>query len=103
MGYWILDCGFIDRDMSIEISEIQLAMSSLAVSVVCGSVPGIVVGKMGLPVWVVPPASFVVSWFVCEKLFTVAHDHYGAGSVWHRAYDMTSIGSGLLMYYLVKR
>lgn len=89
--------------MSIEISGIQLATSSLAVGVVCGSVPGIVAGKMGLPVWVVLPASFAVGWFICENLFSIAHAYYGHDSIWHRVYDLSSIGSGLLMYYLVKK
>ncbi len=87
----------------IMMPQFEVNTAGLAVGVVCGSVPGIVAGKMRLPVWVVPPVSFVVGWFVCEKLFNVAHEYYDAGSIRHRAYDMTSIGSGLLVYYLVKR
>jgi hypothetical protein len=65
-------------------------------------VGGTIVKKMGLPIWVVPPVSFVVSWWVCENLFPKYHEIYGAESIWHRAYDMNSIVAGLVAYCLVE-
>jgi hypothetical protein len=89
-------------DGDIMMPQFEVNTAGLAVAHVCGAIPGVIAGKMGMPVWVVPPASFAVSWWVCENLFPKYHEVYGSGSVWHRAYDLNSIVSGILMYYVVK-
>jgi len=91
------------RADTIEITQFEENISGNCVAIVCGAIPGIIAGKLNLPVWVVPPLSFASSWWVCENLFPIAHEYYGAGSIWHRLYDLNSVGSGLLMYYLVKK
>ena len=87
----------------IEITEFERHTTGTAVAYVCGAIPGIIAGKLGAPVWVVPPLSFASSWWVCENIFPEAHEYYGHGSIWHRLYDLNSISAGLLMYYLVKK
>lgn len=87
----------------VEITRFEQGASSIAIAWVCGAIPGIIAGKLGAPMWVVPLLSFASSWWVCENLFPSAHQYYGHDSIWHRLYDLNSIGSGLLMYYLVKK
>lgn len=87
----------------VEVTHFERTTAAVAVAWVCGAIPGAVAGKLGAPMWVVPPLSFASSWWVCENIFPEAHEYYGHGSIWHRLYDLNSVGAGLLMYYLVKK
>ena len=72
------------------------------VAIVCGALPGIIIGKLGLPVYMVPPLSFATSWWVCENLLPTGHKYFGSKTIWHRVYDVTSVCYGITAYYLVK-
>lgn len=80
----------------------ELHTEALCVTWVCGIVGGVVVKKVGLPIWFVPPVSFGISWWVCERLFPVTHEFYDSGSLYHRIYDMNSVLAGLVAYKLVE-
>jgi len=87
---------------TITISRSEALGAARAVATVCGIIPGIIIGKLGLPVYMVPPLSFATSWWVCENLFPISHEYFGPKTIWHRAYDGISICSGIAAYYLVK-
>ena len=80
----------------------ELHTAGNAVASLCGIMGGTIVKKVGLPIWVVPPVSFGISWWVCENLFPVTHEFYDSGSLYHRIYDMNSVLSGLVAYCLVE-
>jgi hypothetical protein len=101
--YDIVD-GISSRKLPDHITQplFELHTAGTSVAYMCGIVGGVVVKKVGLPIWVVPPVSFGISWWVCERLFPVTHEFYDSGSLYHRIYDMNSVLAGLVAYKLVK-
>lgn len=84
----------------VELTRRELALASLCVAIVCGSIGGVAGALVGAW-WASPVLGFAVAWVVCERVFPNAHHYYGARSVSHRIYDTVAIASSVGAYLVV--